>query len=277
MSRFSPRRRSYLRLAVGSRYFRLKRYIQECFSRVPRAQNIDRTHALCFYQVFKHETPLFRQLNRSQQWLQNNKIINLGLALQSLNDVIIRPGEVLSFWHLVGKPSCRKGYRKGMVLCEGKIQAGTGGGLCQLSNLIYWMTLHTPLTVVERWRHNYDVFPDVDRTQPFGSGATVTFNYVDLQIKNDTPNCYQLRLALMDTHLCGAWWSDATPVYTYEVYEKDHWITQEPQGAYVRHNRICRHIINADGEVIADQQVAENHAIMMYPPLLHPGNPDCSF
>lgn len=277
MSYVSPRHRSHLRMVVGSRYFRIKRYIRKYFSRVQRAESTDHAHALCLYPVFHHETPLFRQLSNNQKWMQENKIINLGLALQSLNDVIVRPGEVLSFWHLVGKPARRRGYRKGMVLCEGEIQAGTGGGLCQLSNLIYWMTLHTPLTVLERWRHNYDVFPDVDRTQPFGSGATVTFNYVDLQIKNDTSHCYQLRLALTDTHLCGAWWCDTAAVYTYEVYEKDHWITQEPWGAYVRHNRIYRRIINAGGEVIADQQVAENHAVMRYPPLLSTAGCDNSY
>jgi vancomycin resistance protein VanW len=70
------------------------------------------------------------------------------------------------------------------------------------------MTLHTPLTVVERWRHNYDVFPDADRTQPFGSGATVFFNYIDLQVRNDTNQTFYLRLWLTDTHLCGEWRSD---------------------------------------------------------------------
>jgi len=49
-----------------------------------------------------------------------------------------------------------------------------------------------PLAVTERWRHNYDVFPDSDRTQPFGSGATVAFNYIDLQITNETNSTFQL-------------------------------------------------------------------------------------
>ena len=70
-----------------------------------------------------------------------------------------------------------------MVLHYGSFQTGIGGGLCQLSNLIYWMTLHTPLTVTERYRHSFDVFPDSRRTQPFGSGATCSYNYLDLQIK----------------------------------------------------------------------------------------------
>ena len=60
-----------------------------------------------------------------------------------------------------------------MLLKNGTVQYGCGGGLCQLSNLIFWMTLHTPLEVKERHRHGYDVFPDSNRTQPFGSGAIV--------------------------------------------------------------------------------------------------------
>ena len=65
----------------------------------------------------------------------------------------------MSYWYLIGKPTAGKGYLPGMILRNGGYLAATGGGLCQLSNLIYWMTLHTPLTVVERHRHGYDVFP----------------------------------------------------------------------------------------------------------------------
>ena len=70
-----------------------------------------------------------------------------------------------------------------------------------MTNLIYWMTIHTELTIVERWRHGFDVFPDAGRTQPFASGATCAYNYIDLQIRNDTdqdlsaPGLSQGRLA----------------------------------------------------------------------------------
>lgn len=88
-----------------------------------------------------------------------------------------------------------------MILMDGGFQAGIGGGLCQLSNLIFWMPLHTTLTVVERHRHRYDVFPDSNRTQPFGSGATCYYPYVDLMIRNDTQDEYQLKLEVTITHL----------------------------------------------------------------------------
>ena len=98
---------------------------------------------------------------------------------------------------------------RGWSFIMGKLKQGIGGGICQLSNLIYWMTIHTPLTVTQRYRHSYDVFSDSNRTQPFGSGATCAYNYLDLQIKNETNSTYQLVVYLTDTHLVGEWRSDA--------------------------------------------------------------------
>lgn len=267
-----PKQRSIFRSVLASIYFRLKRYLSWRFSGTAFAATFDVDTAnfpcLCFY----HQTPLFRRFAKADMWLQQNKAVNLKLALDRLNGILLRPGETFSFWRLIGKPTRRKGYLEGMVLSEGQVVPGVGGGLCQLSNLIYWMTLHTELTVVERWRHNYDVFPDADRTQPFGSGATVAYNYVDLQIKNKTSNAYQLRLWLTATELCGEWRSQQPTTYCYEVYEKEHLITHESWGDYMRHNLINRRIFNKLGEQVGDELVAKNHAIMMYQPFLGEAN-----
>ena len=108
------------------------------------------------------------------------------LAAARLDGLTLKPGETLSFWRAVGRPTRRRGYVEGMILRNGRVASGVGGGLCQMTNLLYWMTLHTPLTVTERWRHGYDVFPDSNRTQPFGSGATCAYPHRDLMIRNDT-------------------------------------------------------------------------------------------
>jgi len=100
--------------------------------------------------VFHHETPLFRELPKVDIWLQINKVRNLELAIEKLNNLVVLPGEVFSFWLLLGKPTKGKGYVEGFVLNNGRVEPGVGGGLCQLTNLIYWMTLHTPLAVIER-------------------------------------------------------------------------------------------------------------------------------
>ncbi|MBM7691472.1 vancomycin resistance protein VanW [Peribacillus deserti] len=195
-------------------------------------------------------------------------MINLKIAAQKLNGIIIKPGETFSYWKLIGKPSKRKGYVHGMVLHYGRFMSGVGGGLCQLSNIIYWMTLHTGLTVTERHRHSFDVFPDSGRTQPFGSGATCSFNYLDLQIKNNTNQSFQLILHLTNDHLVGEWRSDSPPLYTYQVYQKEHDMTMAYWGSYIRHNTIYRKKYNQLDQLIDDEYITENHAIMMYEPLL---------
>jgi len=220
------------------------------------------------HEHFAYQTPLLRKLKDVDMFLQNNKITNLRIAVAKLDGVILHPGETLSYWKLIGKPTRRKGYLPGMMLDKGTVKAGVGGGLCQLSNLIYWMTLHTPLTVIERHRHSYDVFPDSGRTQPFGSGATCFYNYGDLMIRNDTAQAFRLKLDVGESHLRGAWLSSAPTKHRYEVYEKEHLIQSEYWGGYTRHNVIYRKIYDLEGTILEDKFVAENHAIMMYAPLI---------
>ncbi|CAM3874392.1 VanW family protein [Paenibacillus lactis] len=197
-----------------------------------------------------------------------DKVINLRLAVRRLDGLLIRPGETMSYWRMIGRPTRRKGYVDGMVLFYGGFRAGIGGGLCQLSNLIYWMTLHTPLQVTERHRHSYDVFPDSGRTQPFGSGATCSYNYLDLQIYNPTEDIYQLSVYVSDVELVGEWRCTAQPLYRYQVYEREHRITQEAWGGYARDNVIGRKVFSREGELLDDEWITENHALMMYSPLL---------
>ena len=83
-------------------------------------------------------------------WMQENKIENLKIAIKQLDGIVIKPGQTFSYWRLIGKPTAKKGYLEGMVLNNGKVLSAIGGGLCQLSNLIFWITLHTPLSIVKR-------------------------------------------------------------------------------------------------------------------------------
>ena len=155
-----------------------------------------------------------------------------------------------------------------MILRNGGYLAATGGGLCQLSNLIYWMTLHTPLTVVERHRHGYDVFPDANRTQPFGSGATCFYPYLDLMIRNDTQDTYQMRVRVGKTDLEGEWRVSAEPTERYAVVERNHEMRAQYWGGYIRHNELYRQTFDLQGKLLAEMPVAVNDAVMMYSPYL---------
>ncbi len=190
--------------------------------------------------AFEHSTPLFRNLSGSDILLEQNKVCNLSIAASLLDGLILEKGKIFSYWKCIGKPSKSRGFKEGLVLKSGRLSSGIGGGLCQASNLLYWMTLHTPLVVTQRWRHSYDVFPDSSRTQPFGSGATCVYNYRDLQIKNETDQAFLLKVWIQDGKLCGQWRTQRPLADKYEVYEKKHWITMEMAGVYVRHNVLSR-------------------------------------
>jgi vancomycin resistance protein VanW len=265
-----PIKRSPLRIYFGKMYYRVKRYLEWYTDGKKYAKQ--KKDSKLKYVIFIHKTPLLRQLKDVDMWLQHNKVINLTIAAKRLNGIVLKPGETFSYWRLIGRTNKRKGYVDGMILHYGNVTTGTGGGLCQLSNLIYWMTLHTPLQVTERYRHSYDVFPDSKRSQPFGSGATCAYNYLDLQIKNQTQNIYQLAVYLTDTHLVGEWRAEVPPIQEYEVYEKEHLITQEYWGGYARHNKIHRKVYNLNHQLIDDEYITENNAIMMYAPFLTDGS-----
>ena len=186
-----------------------------------------------------HRTPLLRQLKGVDMWLQHNKVESLKVAASCIDGLLLRPGETFSFWRLVGKPSARRGFKTGMVLRNGTVAQGMGGGLCQMTNLIYWMALHTELSITERWRHGFDVFPDEGRSQPFASGATCSYNYIDLQISNRTQTPISCGCG-WKAIICMASGGPSAPRYTYKVVERDHAIRTEWWGGYSRHNSLHR-------------------------------------
>ena len=65
--------------------------------------------------VFKHKSMILRPLKDVEMYLQENKRTNLRLAIEHLNNVVIRPGETFSIWKLVGRPTKHKGYLEGLV------------------------------------------------------------------------------------------------------------------------------------------------------------------
>ncbi len=133
-------------------------------------------------------------------------------------------------------------------------------------------TLAEALTVLERCRHSYDVFPDRERTQPFGSGATCAWPTLDLQIENRTAWPYRLSVAVTDTHLLGSWTTDVPLTDRYAIEEREHRFTHEGPGVYVRRNELWR-LTSREGETEPSEElVAENAALMMYAPFLPPAD-----
>ena len=212
----------------------------------------------------KHQSLLRRRLGNSDPELQQNKVENLKIACPTIDGILIKPGETFSFWRQLGEATAEKGYVEGMQLSHGEVVRGVGGGLCQLANLLYWMALHTPLKIVERHHHSFDPFPDENRTLPFGSGAGVFYNYIDLRFHNPTELTFQIRLWITEDHLKGAIFSDRETTYAYHVFEKDHRFLTE-NGKNFRENEIWRKAVDRKtGNTVNEELVVKNHAEVKY-------------
>ncbi len=262
-----PINRSLIRQVLGKEFFIIKRRIDWVFgnTKFAKLQSVPVNFSKEF-SVFKHKSMILRPLQGVDMVLQENKRVNLKIAIKKIDGVVIEPGEVFSIWKLVGRPTKRKGYLDGLVLKKGQISKGTGGGLCQLGNLLFWIFAHSPLQIIERYRHGYDVFPDVNRKVPFGAGATLSYNYIDFQVKNNTNQSFQLSLWLDDVYLNGELFSEKKITEVYSIEERNHRIDQQIWGGYSRHNQIVK--ITRINEVVNEELLVENHAIMMYEPFL---------
>lgn len=262
-----PIKRSKARLLAGRVIFTLQRY-GRWLVEWPRLARTRLSGDLP-YVIAEHRTPLRRAFSSSDERLTLGKINNLKLAIRRLDGVVLEPGKTFSYWFTIGNPTVRHGYLPGLMLKDGQLVEGIGGGLCQMSNLIYWLTLHTPLTVVERWRHGYDVFPDASRTQPFGSGATCYYPFLDLVIENPTSSRLQLRVRIDGGDLVGEWRSSEPAVNRYEVVEREHAFEALPWGGWLRKNKLVRRVTSLEtGAFLGEDVVANNEAIAMYEPLI---------
>ncbi|MFM7671272.1 MAG: VanW family protein [Bacteroidota bacterium] len=261
-----PKFRSELRKRIGKEYFIAKRkwnWITSGHKWADQKADIRLPH-----QLIEHRSFLLRPLKNVEMYLQHNKVKNLSLAIAHIHQVVIEPGETFSIWKMVGRPTQKRGFLEGLTLNNGNIGVGIGGGLCQLGNLLYWMALHSPLEITERWRHGYDVFPDINRKIPFACGATLSYNYIDLQLKNNTDHRFQISLWLDAEYLNGSIQCDQDLHTTYDVFETDHHFRQQWWGGYTRHNKIWKKVTNTLTGEQEELLVAQNNAIMMYNPML---------
>lgn len=116
--------------------------------------------------------------------LFENKLSNLRLGSASIHRNVIGPGGHWSFWRQTGRPTTTNGYREGRTIVDGRLVRQVGGGLCQLSGLLYHLALVAGFETVERHPHSIDIYHDLDRAAPLGSDATVVWGYKDLRLTN---------------------------------------------------------------------------------------------
>lgn len=108
-----------------------------------------------------------------------NRAHNIIKAAQSTNDIILMPGEEFSYNKATGPRSKANGYKDAPVIINGKIQNGSGGGVCQVSTTIYNSVLYSGLEITQVRNHSLP-----SSYAPMGKDATVAYDYLDLKFKN---------------------------------------------------------------------------------------------
>jgi vancomycin resistance protein VanW len=240
-----------------------RRSVRSGYNKVRLGSRLKITGEAFPHVIARHSSLLFRKLGQTDRRLQENKIVNLRQAIRKLDGLVIPPGKIFSLWHQVGKPLEADGYVSGMVLSNGKVSEDIGGGLCQLSNFLFWIFLHADIKIVERYHHSVDVFPDEGRVLPFGSGATIFYNYLDLKIQNISAQPLQLKVWLTDSQLKGQLLCPQPEQRKFHIIEKDHCFIKHGE-EYFRFNEIWRQTL-VEGSVVAEEKIVTNFAPVVYP------------
>ena len=241
----------------------LKRHVQDLLRKTRFAR--ERTMEELPVVVYRHNSLIRRRLGNVNMQLQENKATNLALAVNQIDGLMIRPGETFSVWHLIGRTTKRKGYKEGLTIAKGKPSQGIGGGMCQLSNLIHWLVLHSELTITEHHHHDgVDLFPDFGRKIPFGTGTSISYNYIDYRVRNDTANTYQLRLKVDGEYLCGELRATEQQTHTFHIHAENEFFSREG-GVVYRNGQVFRDTIDrTTGECVGSELIRTNHARVMY-------------
>ncbi|MDN4610866.1 VanW family protein [Arthrobacter burdickii] len=215
--------------------------------------------------VYRHASLIRRRLGNVETELQDNKAVSLGLTAPKIDGIVIAPGERFSFWSLAGRCSAKEGYKEGLTISNGKPTRGMGGGMCQFTNLLHWMVLHSPLTVVEHHHHNeLDLFPDYNRQIPWGTGTSIAFNYLDYQVENRTSFTFQFRTWTTEEYLHGELRADRDLPTKFHIRERDAYFFED-HGEVFRHNRVYR--LERDkgtGRVLSEELLLENEGRVAY-------------
>lgn len=104
---------------------------------------------------------------------------NVVLAAKAINGTILQPGATFSYNGIVGPRLKAKGYREAYIFINGKVEEGTGGGICQVSSTTYNTALLAGMRIRQRAHHSMAVV-----YAPPGLDATVAYGLLDLKFQN---------------------------------------------------------------------------------------------
>ena len=108
-----------------------------------------------------------------------NRSRNIEIAANSISGRYIAPGASFSYNQATGSRSSANGYLEAPVIINGKVEPGTGGGVCQVSTTLFNAVILSGLAVTERTCHYSPA-----SYAPIGRDATVAEGSLDFCFLN---------------------------------------------------------------------------------------------
>lgn len=117
----------------------------------------------------------------SKTTTNNNRNHNIKITCEKLDGLVLQPGEEFSFNTYIGERTADKGYLEAGTIQGDKIEPALGGGICQVSSMIYQSVIKANLNVVERNPHRWPSTYAVA-----GTDAAVDWGSQDFIFVNDS-------------------------------------------------------------------------------------------
>jgi vancomycin resistance protein VanW len=149
---------------------------------------------------------LVQPIRKTLYW--QGKVENLKIAAQRLNWIVLPPNRILSFWRAVGAPTEQNGFQIGRSIRSDAVSADIGGGLCQISGLLYETGLRAGLEIVERQAHTQDLYTDETRFTALGLDATVVWGHKDVRLRNNTGQSLAFNFEVTTDQIRAKLWSE---------------------------------------------------------------------
>ncbi len=169
------------------------------------------------YEISSSKTSMINENSGYDIIYQKNKVDNLKIMSKCIHQILIRPGQIFSFCYATRKSKKHGKLKEGLILIDGKIVPQKGGGVCHITNLLYFLFLMSPLTIIERHGHKEKSFPNPDVNSLDGVDATINSGWLDLKVKNDTNHTYQIVITFDETYMYGKILSDIESDVLYEI------------------------------------------------------------
>lgn len=142
-----------------------------------------------------------------------NRNTNLQIQCDTLNGLVLQPGETFSMNGVLGERTTEKGYMPAPGYSGNRLVNTPGGGVCQGTTTLYNCVLLADLEVVFRACHGVRV-----GYVPLGLDAAVNFLTTDFQFKNNFHFPIQIRAWMEDEHV---------KMQILGIDEKDYYIKME--------------------------------------------------